>query len=131
MENKTKLPALRDVGQMAEFEEKPGLELLGFLQFLRSEAVTAITIMREETQEALQDGDAWERIQTIGNLKLRKRKLEQHIRQELQDVREIISSMKGREDKTVIATLQKEIQDLVHSVQAAIAEIVEEFGLQG
>jgi hypothetical protein len=129
MEQNFKLPALRDSSQMAEFEEKPGLELLDFLKFLRSEAVSAISIMREETQEALQDGDPWERIQTIGNLKLKKRKLEQHIRQELQDVREIIESMKGREDKTVIATLQKEIQDLVKSIGAAIQVMQEEFGI--
>jgi hypothetical protein len=129
MDNKTKLPALRDTGQIAEYEEKPGLELLGFLQFLKSEALLAISIMREETQESLQDGDAWERIQTVGNLKLRKRKLEQHVRQELSDVREIIQSMRGREDKSVLDRLQKEIQDLVHELQAAMQELIEEFGM--
>lgn len=125
MEQDLKLPALREVGAIAEQVEIPGSEILGFLTYLNSELMKAIDILREETQESLVDGDAAERIATLNRLRLRKRKLHSHFQKEITEVRGILRGL--REDKAVMEALNSKIRDVSREIGLALEDLVSEF----
>lgn len=125
-----KLPAIREVGALAEYTETPGSELSGFLAFLRSEMLKAIEIYREETQESLADGDPFERIQVVNRLRLRKNKLEAHLIKEIKEVRELTRSLVGSADKSVVDALQKETRSVYEQISTGLNELIHEFGVE-
>lgn len=131
MDSDIKLPALRQSGALAEQNESdyPGAQVLEMLEYLSAEMNKAIEIFREETEESLEGGDASERIQTLNALRLRKRGLETHIKKELKEINDIITSMKLREDKSVIATLTARMKDLIQDLQGQLRQLVDDFGL--
>lgn len=124
-----KLPALRETGAMAEYVDSPGLELRGFLDFLLSELTKAIEILREETQELLADGDPFERIQVLNRLRQRKNRLEAHLIKEIREVREIVRSMAGSADKSVVDSLQTKAKEVVETIAGELSELIQEFGV--
>lgn len=124
-----KLPALRETGAMAEYRDTPGAELRGFLAFLRSELTKAIDILREETQELLAEGDAFERIQAINRLRLRKNRLEAHLVREIREVRELTRSLIGSEDKSVIDSLNNECKAVAELISTGLRDLIQEFGV--
>lgn len=124
-----KLPALREVGALAEYQETPGSNLMGFLAFLRSELLQAIENLRDETLEKLDDGDPASRIQVINRLRLRKNRIEGHLIKEIREVRELTRSLWGQSDKSIVDTLNNESKVVVETIVQALKELVEEFGL--
>lgn len=124
-----KLPAIREVGALAEYVDTPGSELRGFLVFLRSELLKAIEIYREETIESLEDGDPFERIQVVNRLRLRKNKLEAHLVKECREVKELTRAMVGSADKSVIDALQNETRSVYNEISAGLKELIQEFGV--
>ncbi|MFN8609933.1 MAG: hypothetical protein U0931_20500 [Vulcanimicrobiota bacterium] len=130
LDEEMKLPAIREVGALAEYTETPGSELRGFLAFLRSEMLKAIEIYREETQESLADGDPFERIQVVNRLRLRKNKLEAHLIKEVKEVRELTRSLIGSADKSVVDALQKETKAVYEQISSGLNELIHEFGVE-
>ncbi len=124
-----KLPALRETGALAEYTESPGSELMGFLAFLRSELTKAIEILREETEELLEEGDAFERIQTLNRLRQRKNRLEGHLIKEIREVRELARSLMGTSDKAVVTTINNECKSVIESIGGGMRELIQEFGV--
>ena len=124
-----KLPALRQASALAEQGEFPGAQVLEFLEFLSSEVNKGITILREETEESLVDGDASERLATLNKLRMRKRSLEKHVQKELKDVQQLITAMKLREDKSVVETLTARMRELTKDIGGQLTHLVEDFGL--
>lgn len=129
LDEEVKLPAIRVAGALAEYTETPGSELHGFLVFLRSEMLKAIDIYREETQESLVDGDAFERIQVVNRLRLRKNKLEAHLVKEIREVRDLTRSLVGSADKSVVDALNKETKEVYGQIKASLDELIQEFGV--
>lgn len=125
-----KLPALREVSALAEYVETPGSELMGFLTFFRGELLKAIEILREETQEQLADGDAFERIQAVNRLRLRRNRLEAHLMKEVKEVRDLAKTLLGQADRSVVDTLNNESRNLVQTVRLALKELTQEFGVE-
>lgn len=130
LDEEVKLPALREVGALAEYTDTPGSELRGFLAFLRSELLKAIEIYREETIESLDDGDPFERIQVVNRLRLRKNKLEAHLVKEIREVKELTRSMVGSADKSVIDALQNETKSVYEQIRSGLNELIQEFGVE-
>ncbi|MBN9416841.1 hypothetical protein ABS71_04950 [bacterium SCN 62-11] len=130
LDEEMKLPAIREAGALAEYVETPGSELRGFLVFLRSELLKAIEIYREETTEALEDGDPFERIQVVNRLRLRKNKLEAHLVKECREVKELTRAMVGSADKSVIDALQNETRSVYNEISAGLKELIQEFGVE-
>ncbi len=124
-----KLPALRESGAIAEYTDSPGSELMGFLAFLRSELEKAIEILREETEEALAEGEAFERINIVNRLRLRKNRLEAHLVKEIREVRELARALQGSADKAVVETLARECRSVLESISLGLNSLVQEFGL--
>lgn len=130
LDEEMKLPAIREVGALAEYTDTPGSELRGFLAFLRSELLKAIEIYREETTEALADGDPFERIQVVNRLRLRKNKLEAHLVKECREVKELTRSLVGTADKSVIDALHNETRSVYDQISAGLKELIQEFGVE-
>ena len=89
----------------------------------------ALLILREETEESLAGGDASERINTLNNVRVRKRKLEKHVQNEIRDLLAIIAHLKLREDKSVIDTLNARLRAFTQDLQSKLAMLVEDFEL--
>lgn len=128
-EEEMKLPAIRDVGALADYTANPGTELMGFLAFLRSELTTAIEILREETEEMLEEGDAFQRIQVINRLRLRKNRLEAHLGKELREVMDLTRSLVGTSDKSVVETLNKECRAVAEAIIGGLRALMRDFGV--
>ena len=124
-----KLPAIREAGALAEYTETPGSDLMGFLAFLRSELTKAIENLREETEELLADGDAFERIQTLNRLSQRKNRLEAHLIREIREVKELNRSLVGTADKAVVDALNKECKSILESIGGGLRQLIQEFGV--
>jgi hypothetical protein len=129
LDEEMKLPALRETGALAEYKDSPGSELMGFLAFLRAELTKAIEILREETEELLADGDAFERIQAVNRLRQRKNRLEAHLIKEIREVRDLTRSLVGTADKAIVDTLNKECKSVVESIGGGLRDLIQEFGV--
>jgi len=125
VEQEVKLPALREVGALAEQEQLPGSGIMDFLVYLNSEILKAIEIVREETQEALQEGDASERIASVNKVRMHRRKLQGHFQKEITEIRGILKGL--REDKHVLETLNVKIREISRDVGLALEDMVSEF----
>lgn len=125
-----KLPALREGGTLAVYEETPGSELMGFLVFLKSELLKAVDILREETEEGLADGDAAEKIKVVNRLRARKNRLEAHLMREIREVRELARSLLGQTDRSVVETLNKQSKEVFDEVSGSLKHLIQEFGIE-
>jgi len=123
------LPAVREVSSLVEYHDTPGSELMGFLAFLKSELVKAVDILREETEESLNDGDASSRIQIVNRLRLRKNRLEAHLVKEIREVRDLARTMVGQADKSVVDAVLKQSKVVYDDIKASLKVLVEEFGV--
>jgi len=128
-DDEMKLPAIREVGALTEYTANPGTELMGFLVFLRTELTTAIEILREETEEMLAEGDAFQRIQVINRLRLRKNRLEAHLAKELREVMDLTRSLVGTSDKSVVETLSKECRGVAEAITGGLRTLMRDFGV--
>lgn len=130
VDGEMKLPAVREPGSLAVYEDSPGSELMGFLTFLRGELLKAVDILREETQEGLADGDAADRIMVVNRLRSRKNRLEAHLLKEVREVRELTRSLHGQADKSVVETLNRQSKDVMDDVGEALKHLIQEFGVE-
>ena len=131
MEPDINLPALRQAGELAEQRDGdfPGAQVLELLDFLSSEMNQAIANLRDETEESLSGGDASDRLHTLNALRLRKRKLEQQISKEIKEIQGLITSLKLREDKSVIDILSLRMKELIQDLGGQLRQMVDDFGL--
>lgn len=130
LDGEMKLPAVREAGTLAVYEETPGSELMGFLAFLRSELLKAVDILRDETQEGIADGDAADRIMVVNRLRSRKNRLEAHLVREIREVKELARSLHGQADKSVVETLNRQSKEVLDVVSEALRHLIQEFGVE-
>lgn len=130
LDGEMKLPAVREAGTLAVYEETPGGELMGFLAFLRSELLKAVDILRDETQEGIADGDAADRIMVVNRLRSRKNRLEAHLVREIREVKELARSLHGQADKSVVETLNRQSKEVMDVVGEALRHLIQEFGVE-
>ncbi len=126
-EPEEKLPALRDVTSLAESGEVPGWQVLEYIKFLSSEMNKALEIAQADAQEQMESDEPSVKIQAVSNLKARRRKLEQHLRQEVKEIKSLIVSLRAVENKAVAEAVNKSLKDFLSDFSKQLDNLVSDF----
>lgn len=126
-ESEEKLPALRDVTSLAESGEVPGWQVLEYIKFLASEMTNALEIAQEDAREQMESDEPSVKIQAVSNLKARRRKLEQHLRQEVKEIKGLIVSLRAVENKAVAEAVSKALQEFLTDYSRQLDTLVTNF----
>jgi transposase len=101
--------------------------VLEYIKFLSSEMNKALEIAQADAQEQMESDEPSVKIQAVSNLKARRRKLEQHLRQEVKEIKSLIVSLRAVENKAVAEAVNKSLKDFLSDFSKQLDNLVSDF----